>query len=215
MVKWGTSTFHWQKNFSMVEKIRFHAATGFCHRNLSLFWWMIVFENFFQTLGGFFLDFGKKTSTDCQNCIFICPEKHLQEKKFSWEKTKSFIKVQTSSGAFFKKNWWKKLFFGGKLSAQLSKLDSTLPEGRFGEKYVSRKKNQLKKYLFILSGNLVSFIEIVCHVYQKRFTAYRWRFWEKSFFRTKIFLRNFFRTYAENCRTLAMNLLSIIKSAFH
>ena len=64
----------------MLEKIRFHASAGFCHRKLSLFWWMIVFRNFSQSLDGCFLDFGKKTSTDCQNCFFICPEKHLLRK---------------------------------------------------------------------------------------------------------------------------------------
>ena len=38
---------------------------------------------------------------------------------------------------------------------------------------------------------------------------------EESFFGTKNFLRIFFITYAENCRTLAMNFFSIIRSAFH
>ena len=211
-VEWGTSTYYWQKIFSVVEKIRFHASAGFCHRKLSLFWWMIVFKKFFQTLGGCFLDFGKKTSTDCQNCIFICPEKHLQEKKISWKKTNSFIKFQTSSGVVFEKNLVKEKIFWQKNISTVVKTGLYASRGTFWGKYVSRKKVNC---FCTLSGILLSCVALVWHVYQKRFIVYRWRFWEKSFFWTKKFLRNFFRTYEENCRTLAMKLLSIIKSAFH
>ena len=85
-VNWGTSTYYWQKIFSMLEKFGFHASAGFCHRKLS-FLVNDCLQNFFQSLGGCFLDFGKKTSTDCQNCFIICPEKHLLRKvRFSNKK---------------------------------------------------------------------------------------------------------------------------------
>ena len=177
----------------MVEKIRFHAATGFCHRNLSLFWWMIVFKNFFQTLGGFFLDFGKKTSTDCQNCIFICPEKHLQEKKFSWEKTKSFIKVQTSSGAFLKKKLVKKIIFWRKIISTVVKTGLYASRGTFRGKICFPKKKSIKKIPFYFERKFSFFYRNCLSCLSKTFHRLQMKVLRKVIFSNKKFFTEFFQ----------------------
>ena len=185
---------------------------GFATENCLFFGEWLSSKSFFRRWVDVFWTLAKKTSTVCRNCIFICPEKHLQEKKISWKKTNSFIKFQTSSGVIFEKNLVKENIFWQKNISTVVKTGLYASRGTFWGKYVSRKKVNC---FCTLSGILLSCVALVWHVYQKRFIVYRWRFWEKSFFWTKTFLRNFFRSYEENCRTLAMKLLSIIKSAFH
>ena len=92
---------------------------------------------FSSDLGGCILEFGRKISTDCQKCVFTCPEKHLQEKNFL-EKNKDFDKIPDNERSFFWIFYWEKWIFGRELSAQLSRLECK-PEGNIGGKYVSRK----------------------------------------------------------------------------
>ena len=169
----------------MVEKVGVYVSAVFCQRKLSLFWWKIVFKNFVQRLGGCFLDFGKKISTDCQKCIFICPENHLQEKVFP-EKKKPFVKFLDIERSFPWNFWWKKWIFVREVSAQLSRLNSRLPEGHFGEQYVSRKKINSKKVLyfersfsFLLSNLFCLFIKNASLFADERFETNH--FFEQKF----------------------------------
>ena len=185
---------------------------GFATKNCLFFGEWLSSKTFFRRWVDVFWTLAKKLQQTVK-IVFLSVQRNIFKRKFFPEKN-SFIKFQTSSGVFFKKNLVKGISFWQKIISTVVKTGLYASRGTFWGKYVSRKKNQLKKLFFILSGILVSCIELVWHVYQKRFTVYRWRFWEKSFFRTKNFLRIFFWTYEEKCRTLVMNLLSLIKCAF-
>ena len=138
-VKCGTSTFHWQKNSAWLKKLDSMPPLGFATETVS-FLVNDRLQKLFSDVGWMFFGLWQKNFNRLSKLYFYLSRQTFSGEKNSPKKTNSFIKFQTSSGVFFQKFWWKKLNFGRKISAQLSKLDSTLPEGRFGEKHVSRKK---------------------------------------------------------------------------
>ena len=211
-VRWRTSTYFWQKIFSMLEKIRFRASAGFCHRKLSLFWWMIVFKMYFSVVGWMFSGRWLKTSTDCQNCIFICPEKHLQEKKISWKKTNSFINFQTSSGGFFKKIWWKYTTLAKIYQHSCHKWILHFQRDILGQKRFP-KKDHLQKLFLYFEGNFSFFYRTCLACLSKTFHRLQMKVLRKVIFSNKKLFTEFFQN-VERCRSLAMNLLRIVKNAF-
>ena len=173
---------------------------------------MIVFKNTFQNLGGCFLEFGKKTSTDCQNCIFICREKHLQVKILP-EKNKQLDKFSDIERRFFGKFGRKNWFLAKSYQHSCHKWILHFQRDILG-KNVSRKKIIKKKCICTLSGVLVSFYRICLACLSKTFHRLQMKVLRKIIFLNKKLFTKFLQN-VERCRTLAMNLLPIVKNAFH
>ena len=142
------------------------------------------------TLGGCFLDFGKTTSTDYQNCIFICPEEHLQEDVFP-EKNEQFDKFSDIDWVFLGNSGEKNGFSAEKNQHSCQNWNLRFQRDIMGKNFFPERKSSRKRFC-TLSGVLFSVIEFVWHVCQKRVLFRRWRFWEKSFFSNKKFFKGFF-----------------------
>ena len=198
----------------MVEKIRFHASAGFGHRNCLFFGEWSSSKTFFGRWVDVFWTLAKKLQ-QIVKIVFLSVQTNVFGRKKFPEKNKQFHKISDIERSFFSKILVKEIKFWQKNISTVVKAGLYASRGTFWGKTCFPKKNQLKKLFLYFERNFSFFCRTCLACYQKHFTVYRWRFWEKSFFRTKNFLRNFFRTYAENCRTLAMNLWSIIESAFH
>ena len=130
----------------MLEKIRFHASAGFCHRKLSLFWWMIVFKNFFQSLGGCFLDFGKKLQ-QIVKIVFLSVQRNIFCEK-SFFRTKIFLQdfFRTWKGVVL----WQWTFY------RLSKMRFISPEELFARNSFSEKKIKCSITFFRIRETLFS-----------------------------------------------------------
>ena len=84
----------------------------------------------FQSLGGCFLDFGKKTAADCQNC-FLSVQRNI-----FWEK--SFFRTKTFLRIFFRT--WKGVVLWQWTFYRLSKMRFISPEELFARNSFSEKK---------------------------------------------------------------------------
>ena len=111
----------------------------------SFFVWINVCKTFSRPSADVFWTL----KTDCQNCVFICPDKLLREKNFPGTgKMLNLMNVFQNGGrgrSFFG-IWWKKWTFGGKLLGELTERDSTAPDGLSEERHVLAKiipKNKL------------------------------------------------------------------------
>ena len=121
--------------------------------------------------------------------MFICPNKHLQEKNFRWKK-KQLHKISDIKRSFYQKFGERNAFSAEKY--QHSCQNWTLRFQRdILEKMMFPKRKSIRKKFCTLSGVLFSVIEFVRHVYQKRVPVYNWRFWGK-FFWNKEFFTDFF-----------------------
>ena len=141
--------------------------------------------NVFKTSPRLSRDVFRTLKTDCQICVFICPDKLLREKIFSW-KNVQFGKVCQNGGRggreiFF---WvlWKKRSFGRKLSGELSEGESTFPDGLFEERHVFPKTFAINK-----SFQTFSTVSVFWHVFQKSIPVSKWTFWGIFFFKKYLF----------------------------
>ena len=108
----------------------------------SFFGWINVFKNFSRHSADVFWTL----KTNCQNCVFVCPYKFLQEKNFPGEMFTLIVFLRKGAGGkSFCRNLWKKRSFGGKWSGLLSERDSTLPEGLFEGRHLFPKFFPIKK----------------------------------------------------------------------
>ena len=162
---------------------------GFATENCLFFGEWLSSKSIFQSLGGCFLDVGLKLQQIIK-IVFLSVQRNIFRRKKFPEKNKQFHKLSDIERCFFKKKLVKEKNFWQKTISAVFKTGIYASRGTFWGKICFPKKINC---FCTLIGILVSFVALVWDVYQKRFTVYRWRFWEKSFFRTKIFSRNFFQ----------------------
>ena len=186
---WGEKQYNGHESFNLVEKMRFYASRGFCQEN-GLFLVSDCLQHF-SDLGWVTFGLWQKFFNRFSKLCFFLSRVTSSGENFYWEK-KQFDNFSVIERSFYQK-FIEKLSFGWKISAQFSKLDSTLPVGHFEENYNLRKKISWK--IFCTSSRfLSSFVEFVRHVYQKCVPVSRWTFWEKNSFQTKSYSRVIFRS---------------------
>ena len=168
--------------------------------------------NVFKTSPRLSRDVFRTLKTDCQICVFICPDKLLQGKKFPWKNVKFDFFSENGGGGGFFEFLGKKRNFGRKLSGELSERYSKFPEGLFEERDVFPKTFQIKKCFQTFSK--ISIFVVFWHVYVKIVPVSRWTCWG-NFSLNKYLFRVCFRFWAEYCRTLTLTLQPIVKIAFY
>ena len=133
---------------------------------------------------------------------FFCLEELFQgDCFFSEKKVNSLLFSLKKWAEPFKK--LKTMNFWQKISARLSELESTLPEGLLAEFFFAWK-NHLQKRFRSLSGSSLCFVEKLRQIREKCITASRWICWGKvRFFWRNNGLHLFFGRWEEKCRTLA------------
>ena len=197
-----------------MKKLDSMPPLGFATEICLFFGEWLSSKTFFRRWVDLFWTLAKKLQ-QIVKIVFLSVQRNIFRRKIFLRKNKKFHKSSDIERSFFVKKIGEKNYFLEE-NYQHSCQNWTLRFQRdvLGENMFPKRK-PIRKNFCTLKRVFFSVIEFIWHVYQKRVPVYNWRFWEKSFFRTKNFPRNFIRTYAENCRTLAMNLLSIAKSAFH
>ena len=135
---------------------------------------------------------------------FFCLEELFQgDCFFSEKKVNSLVFSLKKWAEPFKK--LKTMNFWQKISARLSELESTLPEGLLAEFFFAGK-NHLQKRFRSLSGSSLCFVEKYRQIREKCITASRWICWGKvRFLWRNNGLHLFFGRWEEKCRTLAKN----------
>ena len=116
--------------------------------DVSFFWKKRRFLSFFQLLGGDLSYFGGESPTDCKNAFFLSRETLSRRLFLFWKKINNLVFSLKKWAEPFKKhitmNFWQKL------SARLSQLDFTLPEGLFadffpGKESIAKRFSQLER----------------------------------------------------------------------
>ena len=132
-------------------------------REVSVFLKKEMFLCFFQLLGGELSYFGDESPTDCKNAFFLSRRTWSRRLFLFWKiiynLVFSFKKREEPFKKFITMNFWQKI------SARLSQLDSTLPEGLFAD-FFSRKRINCKNVFatwadvrYVLSKKIGRFVK--------------------------------------------------------
>ena len=136
IVKIGKNTYYSWKVSAWLSKLDSTNLEGFLGKRY-FFGWL----TFFKTFSWHSADVFWTLKADCQNCVFICPDKLLLEKIYSWKNVQFdvFFQEGGQGGLVFFRVLWKNWNFGGKLSGESSERDSTFPELLFEVRHVFPK----------------------------------------------------------------------------
>ena len=145
-------------------------------RDFSFFLKKGKFLRFFQLMGGKLSYFGDESPTDCKNAFFLSRGTSSTRLFFFWKKLKNLVFSLKKWAEPFKK--FITMIFWQKISARLSELESTLPEGLFAEFFFA-EKNHLQKRFRSLNGSSLCFVEKFRQIREKSITASRWICWGK------------------------------------
>ena len=169
-------------------------------------------QKLFSKLGWMFFGVWQKNFNRLSKLYLYLSREASSGENFTWKKLNSLINFQKSSGVFLEN--LKKMDFWRSLISTVVTNGFYISRETFWGKNVSRKKIIKKKCICTLSGVLVSSYRIYLACLSKTFHRLQMKVLRKIICSNKKLFTKFIQN-VERCRTLAMNLLPIVKNAFH
>ena len=164
---------------------------GFATKNCLFFGEWLSSKTFFRRWVDVFWTLAKKLQQTVK-IVFLSVQRNIFKRKFFPEKN-SFIKFQTSSGVFFKKNLVKGISFWQKIISTVVKTGLYASRGTFWGKICFPKKKSIKKIVFYFERNF-SFLYRTCLAcLSKTFHRLQMKVLRKVIFSNKKFFTDFFQ----------------------